>query len=290
MKVLVDLKSIENIDKYQTDGFIASSKEYSCHNDRCYTYDELSIISEFTKKNNKLFIVNIDRIVEEEELDLVKAYIDKLLELNVDYFIYGDFSILMYFKEKNLTYKLIYDPKTMITNYHEACFHKQFNSLVSINNELTLEEIKDVIKAKNTIMEVYGFHQMFYSRRQLLSNYSKFKNKELDIVEKELSIVEEKRDNEYPIYESSNGTFIYTPYIYCLFKELVELGDLKFIRINSIFLNEEKVLKVLELYNALLNDFSKADNLYKELELLDNRISSGFLYKKSILLKEVTND
>ena len=67
MKVLVDLKSIENIDKYQTDGFIASSKEYSCHNDRCYTYDELSIISEFTK-DNKLFIVNIDKLLKKKNL------------------------------------------------------------------------------------------------------------------------------------------------------------------------------------------------------------------------------
>lgn len=286
MKLLVDLKSIELIDKYNVDGYIISSEEYSCYNDKCFTYDEMKYISEYSHKNNKLFIVNIDRIIEEDELDGVKTYIEKLFELKVDYFIYGDFSILKFFKEKNLTHKLIYDPKTMITNFYEADFHNRYNSLVAINNELTLDEIKDVIKANNIVMEVYGFHQMFYSRRQLLSNYNKFKNEDRDIIDKQLRIVEEKRDNEYPIYESKNGTFIYTSNIYCLFKELEALKEIKFIRINSSFLDETKVLKVSELYNKLLNDFSIADDLYKELKLVDDRIDSGFLYKGSVILKE----
>lgn len=287
MKLLVDLKSIQNIDKYNVDGYIASSADYSCHNDKCYTFTEIKQISEYATKNNKIFVVNIDRIIEEDELDLVKEYIDRLLELKVDYFIYGDFSILRYFQSKNLSNKLIYDPKTMITNYYEAILYNKFNSLVAINNELTLEEIKNVVKANNTVMEVYGFHQMFYSRRQLLSNYNKFKGEDRDLVSKKLEIVEEKRDQEeYPIYESKNGTFIYTSYIYCLFKELSELNELKYIRINSSFLEEEKVIKIVDLYNQLLNNFDKADELYKELESVDNRIDSGFLYKKSVVLKE----
>ena len=287
MKLLVDLKSIQNIDKYNADGYIASSYDYSCHNDKCFTFEELKQISEYAAKNNKTFVVNIDRIIEEDELSLVKEYIDKLLELKIDYFIYGDFSILRYFQSKNLTNKLIYDPKTMITNYLEASFHNNFKSLVAINNELTLGEIKNVIKANNTVMEVYGFHQMFYSRRQLLSNYSKFKNEDRDLENKKLVIFEEKRDqDEYPIYESKNGTFIYTSFIYCLFKELSELNELKYIRINSSFLEEVKVIKIVDLYSELLKDFGKADELYKELELVDKRIDSGFLYKKSVVLKE----
>lgn len=286
MKLLVDLKSIENIDKYIADGFIISSDIYSTHNDKCFSFEEMKLINNYTNKNNKLLIINIDRIIEEEELDNVKNYIDNLLTLNVDYFIYGDFAILKYFKDLNLTSKLIYDPKTMITNYYEADFHNRYNSLVAINNELTLDEINNIIKAKNVVMEVYGFHQMFYSRRQLLSNYSKFKKEDRNLINQELRIVEEKRDNEYPIFESKNGTFIYTSFIYCLFKELKELDELKFIRINTSFIEEAKILKIIEIYSQFLKDFSRADELYEELKLIDNRIDSGFLYKGSVILKE----
>ncbi|HHX00457.1 MAG TPA: hypothetical protein GX740_04045, partial [Acholeplasmataceae bacterium] len=147
-------------------------------------------------------------------------------------------------------------------------------------------EIKEVVKAKNTMMEVYGFHQMFYSRRALLSNYEKFRGEELGLTDKKLIIEEEKRDHSYPIYESKHGTFIYTSYIYCLFKELSELKDLVFIRVNPTFLKEEKVFQVLDIYSELLEDFSKAEELYEKLKLVDSRIDSGFLYKKSVLLKE----
>src|SRR5690554_4383033 len=116
MKLLADIKSIENLNKYNVDGYIVSSIEYSCHNDKCFNIDEIKYITEFGKQNKKLVIVNIDRIIEEEDLDDIKKYIDKLIEYDVDYFIYSDFSILRYMQSKKLTNRLIYDPKTMITN------------------------------------------------------------------------------------------------------------------------------------------------------------------------------
>lgn len=286
MKLLVDLLSISRIDEYNVDGYIASCAYLSCHNGRCFSYDELKVLSEIKKNKNKILIVNIDRIIEEDEIEEVYNYIDTLISLDIDYFIYGDFSILRYFIKKNLSNKLIYDPKTLITNFYDADFHNQYNSLVSINNELTLAEIKEVAKAKNAMMEVYGFHQMFYSRRALLSNYGKFKEIDNNFIDDQYIIKEENRDYSYPIYESKNGTFIYTPYIYCLFKELQELNDLRFIRVNSIFLEESKVIEVVKLYKELLEDFSKADILYDKLLEIDDRIDSGFLYKKTVVLKE----
>jgi len=287
MQILVDILSSERLSEYNAKGYIAASLEYSCHNGKTFSLNELKKVSEYVKENNKIFVVNIDRIIEEDELDKLHTYLDQLLTLDIDYFIYSDFAILRYFLKKGLTKKLIYDPKTLITNYYDANIHaKEFNSLVAISNELTLDEIKEVSKAKNCLMEVYGFHQMFYSRRALLSNYAKFKNFSDNLQNEKLVIKEENRDNLYIIYESKHGTFIYTPYIYCLFKELSELPDLKFIRINSNFLEEDKIIQVVNIYNELLLDFTKKDELYAKLQEIDARIDSGFLYKKSILLKE----
>lgn len=286
MKILVDLKSVDNIDKYNADGFIVSTIEYSCHNDYCFSLDEISKISNYCSSYNKILIVNIDRIIEQDELDLIKKYIDELLKINVDYFIYGDMAIYAYFKLKGLENKLIYDPKTLITNSHEAEFFKKLNNLVFINNELTLDELVEISKVGNCLMEVYGFHQMFYSRRSLIRNYVVFANSDDDLVGKKLIIKEEKREEEYPIFESLNGTFVYTPFIYNLFEELEQLTTLKMIRINSSFLEEDKVFQVLDLYNKLINNFSLKEELKIQLEQIDNRLGKGFLSKKSVILKE----
>lgn len=286
MKIIVDFKNINNLEQFNVNGFILSSSEYSSFNDTCFSLEEIKKYNKLIKQQNKLSFVNIDRIIEEEELDNLKVYIDQLLNEEIDYYIFSDLAILSYFKKLRLTNKLIYDPKTLITNRLDAEVFKSFGTLVAINNELTLSEIKDVMQAGNTMMEVFGFHQMFYSKRKLIKNYFLFKEEEMDLLNEKLIIKEEKRDFEYPIVEANSGTYIYTSYIYSLFKELLELNEFKFIRINSIFLDDDKVTKVINLYNHLLNNPNMSNELYNELLKIDSRIESGFLHKESKILKE----
>lgn len=287
MKILVDLKSLENIESYQTDGFIVSSEKYSCYNDYCFSWSAIEAIANYCHQKNILFIINIDRIIEEEELDSLYQYLDQCLMIGVDYFIYSDYAILNYFKKKNLTHKLIYDAKTMITNSQDALIHKNLNSLVVINNELNLEELAEVVKVGNGVLEVYGYHQMFYSKRSLLSTYSAFQAEGRVLDNKKLLIKEELRDDLYPIYQSPHGTYIYTPYIFGIFKELLMLkDDLKMIRINSMFIEENKVIQILNIYQQLINGESDINLLYKELEAINPNIKPGLLYHQSILVKE----
>ena len=95
---------------------------------------------------------------------------------------------------------------------------------------------------------------------------------------------EELRDDFYKIYQGDQGTFIYTPYIYTLFEELLELKDyIDYIRINGMFLEEQTVIKVLDCYFRLL----KGELVTKEsLKQINANISSGFLMNQSILLKD----
>jgi hypothetical protein len=99
-----------------------------------------------------------------------------------------------------------------------------------------------------------------------------------------LFLKEELRDDFYKIYQGDQGTFIYTPYIYTLFEELLELKDsIDYIRINGMFLEEQTVIKVLDCYFKLL----KGELVTKEsLKQINANISSGFLMNQSILLKD----
>lgn len=286
IKIIVDLKNIDNITKYDCDGLIVSSERFSCYNDRCFSFEEIKRIVLYCKEHNIYTILNVDKIIEEDELDLLYKTLDQYIKLDIDYYIYGDFAVFTYFKKHDLLKKLIYDPKTMITNYEEAKIHRNYGSLVSVSNELTFYEIKDIVEVGNAILEVYGYHQMFYSRRHVLSTYANFQEKQRILDKKLLTIKEELREERYPIFESDHGTFVYTNYRYCMFKELLRLDKLNMIKINSMFIDEEEILKVLHLYKKLLNGEGNVDEVYQELMMINPNISGGFLNKKSFLLKE----
>ena len=61
---------------------------------------------------------------------------------------------------------------------------------------------------------------------------------------------------------------------------------LNIIKINGIFLVDEKYQKVVNIYSSLLKENKDVDILYKELESVCPNISKGFLLNKSVLLKK----
>ncbi|MDD3999494.1 MAG: U32 family peptidase [Bacilli bacterium] len=287
MKLVADLKSIKNISRYQVDGLVFASTDFSCGNDGIFSYSEIKKIVEYCHNNKLISILNIDRIIEEDELSFLSTSLELFLELGIDYYLFSDFAIFEYFQKKREEKRLIYDPKTLITNFEDALYYKEIGIQVAISNELTLQEISSIIQAENTAFELYGHHQMFYSKRALLSSFSELLGNVHKFSDQLLSISEEKRDELHLLYESKHGTFIYTAYRYALFLELPMLVDkLKFGRINTAFIEEEEALAIISLYKAALDKNSDMKALYQELLKINANIGRGFLDKKSILLKE----
>lgn len=286
MKVYVDLKKGANISDYLCDGFIVSSYEFSCYNDDVYSIDEALLVKELVKKNNKEIILNIDRIITEDDLDDLVIYLEKVIN-EFDYFIFSDMSIRYYFEEKGMVDKLIYDPKTLVASSNELNINQENNIKVILANELSFDEIKEICNKSiaNVNLCVFGYHQMFYSKRSLISLYKEFFNISEELKNKKLYLKEELRNEFYPIYESSKGTFIYTDYLYCMFSELLEIKEkLGFIRINGMFIEENKYQKIVNIYHRLLLN-EDPNHLFDELKEIDSNLSKGFLLSKSVLLK-----
>lgn len=288
MKLLADLISFENISRYECDGIIVSDADFSCFPERTFTYEETERIAGYCQEKNLLCVLNIDRIIEEGELSFLFAKLDKYLRLGIDYYIFSDYSVFYYFRKKGEEKRLIYDPKTLITNYEDAVFYKNLGIKVSISNELSLEEILAVSEAGNCVFEIYGHHQIFYSRRPLLTNYCKYSGLQLKPENTLFHLQEETRTDKYPIFQSKHGTFVYTPYRYALFTELTNLKEkLIFGRINTAFISEEEALHIISLYKeALAGDDMKIKFLSERLKEINPNIARGFLDKKSILFKE----
>ncbi|HBP25736.1 MAG TPA: hypothetical protein DD618_02135 [Acholeplasmatales bacterium] len=187
---------------------------------------------------------------------------------------------MAYFQENGISDQLIYNPQTLITNRFDAQILKDLGSLAMIANELTLEEIKPITEAGNTVMEVYGYHQMAYSRRNLLSTFSEFQGKNLQLADQRLGLKEELRDDRYSIFQSGHGTFVYTPYRYCLFAELKSLPELRFAKISGLFVPEAELISVIGLYRELLNgNYRSLLELQTRLKAINPNLGTDYLHQ-----------
>lgn len=285
MKLIVDVKSVKNLEKYQVHGLVFNHEFLSDTHDGYLSIDEIKVLVNFKKKNNVLLLANVNRIFTEDELTTVYSLLTELVTLNIDYFIFSDLAIIDFFKNQNMIDKLIYNARTMVTNTLDALFWKNQGLYGAfIANELALEDIQDISKIGHGILEVYGYHQIFYSKRSLVSLYFDYKRKDVDYRYQKLDLVEEIREDRYPITETKYGTYIYSPYKYGIFKELNELNNLKMIKISSQFIPENELWQILSIYYQAINH-GFSDELYDQLQNLDEAIKTGFLYQKTVLLK-----
>ncbi|MBO4667144.1 MAG: U32 family peptidase, partial [Bacilli bacterium] len=288
----------DNSLKFKCDGLIINAKLYSTFNDITYSLYEINNIIKKIKDSKKKVLINVNRIIPENEIESFKKIILDVIN-KTDYLIYSDLAVLNIIP-KNLHDKLIYDSKTLICNKEELV---AFPTNAFISPHLSYKEIRDFNNgSKKYALDVFGYLEMMYSRRPLLSLVmprGKVKTNTL------YTLKEETRTNSYKIYEvkrqkNNYGTFIYNEGIYTLFKELRELKDnVLMIRINSMFLGDI-IDKVISIYNKYFQEISKGtiDNYKEEFyyakitSLLENNhllLTRGFLDQESVLLKEATD-
>ncbi len=284
MIFITDLQNEKNITEYNVDGFILNSSLYSCFNGSKYSLEEINKLSTLIKSVNKKVYINIDAIITEDMVEGLEDFINSLEYF--DYLIFSDFALLNIEKDYS---KLIYDPKTLVASSYEKSIFDELKINAFIANELSEDEIREI--SKNTLinMMVYGYHQMMYSYRPLLSLYNEFVNGDKDLVNNLFYLKEELREDKYLVYQSDKGTFVYTSYIYAAFRELIKLKDrLNIVRFNGAFIEESKIKKVIDLYHELFND-RNVEELYQKLIEIESNIDNGFLKEGSVLLKGDNN-
>lgn len=292
MKLIVNLKSIQNIAQYDADGLIFSHAFLTDEDEALYTIEEIQEIVTFAKKQGKLTILNMNRLFHEYELEELKTYIQFFLTLEIDYYICSDLAVLYIFMELGKLNQLIYHARTMITATEEANYWKNKGlHSVFVSNELTLEDIYAIATTKSIAIEAYGHHQIFSSKRDLVSLYfTQSNNSNRKPKFTKYLMQEELRNEKYPILENHHGTVIYSAYKYAILEELDKIKDLvMYCYINSIFIPEEELLAILKIYKQVIQekfDTKVTQQAVEKLSQIDPNIYSGFLYKKSIIKKE----
>jgi len=294
MKIAVtpfNISSISELSENGADIFIIGNDKYANRLVASFSNEEIAKANNLIKSLNKEIYINLNLIIHNNDLDSFLEFLLFVKELNVDGIIFGDHAVYQMAKKIDLTSKLIYSPETLNTNYYDPIFweNRDIKGL-TISKEITLEDIK--IIAKNSNIEIsligHGHLNMFHSKRPLIENYFKYTDIKYDksFENRNLRLVEEKRNESYPVFQDSHGTHIFREKAMESYQEVNVLKDvLNLFIIDSIFKDTQYLLETLKNYNKILTS-SNHQEISKALsEKYKQNHDSGFLYKKTVYVK-----
>ena len=289
MELLVTLRNKELLDviKPHADGVIVGCLFALSYN---YTLDDLKLIRLYCSENNLKFYVVIDAFISEDDKAQLYNYMEFLQDLHVDGIYFHDLAVLDIADSYQMRNLLIYDGYSVMCNSIEAAFYLSKGIKgVEISRELTLEEIRQIVKLNpNGIdMQIFGHLRMSYSKRKFIRNYLNEINAHYDYHNSDsLRLIEEKRNYKMPIIEDEYGTRIYSDFVFNMFHELPELKPLLNRGIiDTLFIPKECINDLLREYKRVTKencDFLK-QSFHKKYPL---RYSSGYLYQKTNISKD----
>lgn len=234
-------------------------EDYSIGFDVYYKVEEINKLSE---KYNISVIIN--KFMHKTDIENIGGILNKLI--NIKYFFIEDLG-LTYFIPKE---KVVISQNHIINNYDSINYFKELGfTSVLINNDLTIEEIKEIISntSSNLFMYFISKNNLMYSKRHLISAFSDYKNNVLDN-KKEIS---EKISNyKLLIKEEKCGTCIFNSKIFSANKYLDDIACINKI-INLSNINKEET-------NIILNNF-KSKELNKLLEVDNYFLENKIAYK-----------
>lgn len=277
MKLVVTVKS-EKTFQLDADAFLVGGK-YSLRADRFDVFQ----IKKFRALTNKELYVNVEKILHESELLDCEAYLLELVD-SVDGFYYSDHAVYMLAKQHGFIEKLVYNPGTLVSSKQDASFYLSTGiKRVCLAREITLENIVDIIESiKDVEVVIHGFLNMFYSARNLLTNYFTYLDQ---TIQTKGYLEEEKRSEHYPIIQDSTGSHVFHG------KPLVSFDEFKHFkgitcRIDAFLMEEDELQFVFELYKQLQAGVSPEvvkDQYIRHFG--ESYQEKGFYYKKTVYKK-----
>ena len=275
--LVVEVNDLKLVNNPEVDGFLIGTEFLSSECYKKFTKEE---VIEFTRRahdlNKKVFL-DATQIFHDQDLKKVNMILNELND--VDYVLYNDLALInMIDKEKRFYYSITY-----VTNVYDYDIVADENQHVLVSPNLKYDELKKFKDKKESFLIAFGTFEIFHSRRPLISNYLKYRN--LDVDKAKYQVIEEFRNEKYPIVEEE-GTKIYLNDYYYLSEELVDLNHNLIIKLFD--LSQEKSLQIISLYRKALNDLNfQFDDEMKKLSL---NLHKGLLYQNSILIKEGKNN
>ena len=276
--LITEIKSLNNIDKYNVDALIIPTK-FSAVADFIVELNQLSMF------NDKKIALKLDKIITEYELNDLELFIKESTKYNISFYIFTDMSVYYILDKYDLTSKAVFFSKTINCSSYDINEYNNMNIKCLVSTELQLEDLIKISNLENNFIYAYGYFNIFYSKRNLLSLYKEYSNLNFESKNKKYNLLEETRNEFYPVIENKNGTFIYSSYCLLLFKEILQLNKNNYFYVDSNFIDEDNLFNVLNIYNDLFNNGYNT-LLEEKIKNIDNNIGTSFMYIKPEILKE----
>ncbi|MFQ6387333.1 peptidase U32 family protein [Priestia aryabhattai] len=246
--------------------------------------------------------VAMNGLFHNDKIAELNEYILFLKEASVDAIVFGDPAVLMAVRETAPEMKMHWSTETTGTNWYSCNYWGRKGAKRAVlARELSMDSIID-IKAKAEVeieVQVHGMTCMFQSKRSLLGNYFEYQGKVMEIenrkVEKDMFLLDNERNNKYPIFEDENGTHIMSPNDMCIIDELSEMIDAEVdvFKIDGVLKSPQYILEVTKKYRQAIDlcvddreEYENVkDDLLEEIESLQpiNRpLDTGFFFKETV--------
>lgn len=239
MNYLVNIRKIEEIEEYKKVGittFLFPLQDFCVGYESEFTLKEIEKI----KENNKYILIN--RVLDCEAVDVLYEIIKDTK--NIKGIVFESLAVYEIVKKLNIKVELIYFSNHFNTNTRSINFFLERFDSVFVSNELTKEEIEYITlnAKKEVVLQVFGHNQAMYSRRQLLSNFSKEFNIPLNNPN---TLVEKVSKISFKAVENKYGTVLYSGKVFNGL-ELTKLSNVKYFYINSTFMPIEDVISSIK--------------------------------------------
>lgn len=266
-KILIAVDDINYIDDYRKVGistFLFPLKDY------CVGYNTYSIAAiNKVKVSNKYLLIN--RILDCESTDNLKNILSNLD--GIKGLVFEDIAVYMLAKKLNLAVELIFFQNHFQTNTASCNFWLERVDSIFLGNEITESEIRTIANStkKPVCVHLYGYNQVMYSRRLLLSNWSDEFN-----LEKSASnvIIDRATKVKFHALENPYGTVMYSGNIYNG-SSLLDLDNINFFYVNPTLIGHDIVMNFLSNPKSHKNDdedngFLEKETIYKLKEVKSN--------------------
>ena len=276
--ILTSPRTIEELNNLlpYSDGFIIGINDYCVNINNGFSIEQIKQINKIIKENKKQIFININKNMNNQDIENIKLILKELNNLNIDGLLFYDIGIVNLSKKLKLNYDLVWSQEHLTTNYNTCNYwYKQGIKYTFLSSEITKKEIQEIIKntKMKLIITLFGYLPMFTSKRHLVSNYLETFN-----LKKQGKYIY-KEGKTYPIIDNKLGTTVYSNYILDGLEEYLELKD-NYLFLNNFNIDEETFLKTIKIYKNL-----NKKNLIKskeEMEKLYSNLSKGFLYKNTV--------
>lgn len=240
-KILICVEDEKHLPEYQNIGlanFLFPLRGYTVgYTD--YSVEQINKI----EVSNKYVMLN--RVLDCCDVDNLKKTLPKLE--NVKGLVYEDIAVYQLVKDLKLPFELIFYQNHFGTNVNSVNFWLERVDSIFLSNELTIDEITKITKEASSpvCLNLYGYNQVMYSRRKLLSNWSEefsvpFKNQNT-IIDKATKVKFHAVENEY-------GTVMYSGNIFNG-KELLNLDNVKYYYVNPTLIPHEQVMQFFSCFS-----------------------------------------